>query len=139
MSIECRQVSRKYGVEALIATREVAMDFQIKLFNWQDKGNHLIILARGAMDRVAFRQLFDKIETTTQDLSECKVLVDLSDSTYEIDDPEIEAFVAELPLDSWPRGNKVAIVSTPEISGCHRLYFLAHCACGAGVGDRNFS
>lgn len=100
------------------------MDFQIKLFNWQDKGNHLIILARGAMDRAAFRQLFDEIETTTQDLSECKVLVDLSDSTYEIDDPEIEGFVAELPLDSWPRGNKVAIISTLEISGCHRLYFL---------------
>ena len=78
------------------------MDFKIKLFNWQDKGNHLIILAHGAMDRAAFMQLFDEIETATQDLSECKVIVDLSDSTYEIDGIEIEALVVGLPLDRWP-------------------------------------
>ena len=76
------------------------------------------------MESASFRKLFDAIETATQDLSECKVLVDLSDSTYRIDGAEIEALAAALQLDRWPRGNKVALVSASEISDYHRLYFL---------------
>jgi hypothetical protein len=76
------------------------------------------------MDRAAFRQLFDEIETATQDLSECKVIVDLSDSTHEIDGIEIEALVVGLPLDRWPEGNKIAFVSALGISDYNRLYFL---------------
>ncbi|HEY7220245.1 MAG TPA: hypothetical protein VH985_17810 [Candidatus Binatia bacterium] len=100
------------------------MDFQVKLFNWQDQGNHLIILARGVMENPAFRDLFDKIQTATQDLRECKILVDLSDSTYQITGAEIAALVASLPLDRWPPGNKVAFVSASEISDYHRLLYL---------------
>jgi hypothetical protein len=100
------------------------MDFQVKLYNWQDQGNHLIILTRGAMDSGAFRLLFDEIEAKTQHLSECKVLVDLSDSTYLIDGAEIQRLVARLPLRDWPRDNKIAFVSAPEISDYHRLFFL---------------
>lgn len=100
------------------------MDFQVKLFNWEDQGNHLIILARGAMDSGAFRVLFDKIEATTQQLNECKVLVDLSDSSYQIDGTEIQTLVLRLPLRDWPRDKKIAFVSAPEISDYHRLFFL---------------
>jgi hypothetical protein len=57
-------------------------------------------------------------------LTECKVLVDLSDSTYMIDGGEIEAFVAAMPLDHWPQSNKVAFVSTREIFGFHRLFIM---------------
>ena len=109
------------------------MDFQVKLFNWQDQGNHLIILARGAVDRKAFKQLFGEIETATQQLSECKVLVDLSDSACAVDGAELEALVAELPLDGWPRGNKVAFVSALEPTDFHRLYFLRIALVGRGL------
>jgi hypothetical protein len=114
------------------------MDFKIKLFNWQDKGNHLIILAHGAMERAAFMQLFDEIETATQDLSECKVIVDLSDSTYEIDGIEIEALVVGLPLDRWPEGNKIAFVSALGISDYNRLYFLRNQLVARGLGVEVF-
>jgi len=100
------------------------MNFQVQLFTWQDQGNHLIILARGTMDRTACRQLLGEIEKVTQPLSECKVLVDMSDSTCAIDGAEIEAFVAGLALDRWPGDNKIAFISAPEISTYHRLYFL---------------
>ncbi len=100
------------------------MDFQVKLFNWQDQGNHLIVLARGTMDKKAFKQLFREIEIATEHLSECKVLIDLSDSTYEISHGEIDALVAELPLHRWPLGNKVALVSTPDTFGYNRLEYL---------------
>jgi hypothetical protein len=126
-------MSRKNAAESLTLTCGVTMDFQVKLYNWQDQGNHLIILARGAMDRNAFRQLFGEIETATQHLSECKVLVDLSDSTCEIDGAEIEALVAELPFARWPRGNKVAFVSALELSDFHRLYFLRIALVGRGL------
>ncbi|HUR70473.1 MAG TPA: hypothetical protein VMZ02_00715 [Candidatus Limnocylindrales bacterium] len=100
------------------------MDFQIKLFNRQDEGNHLVFLTRGSMDAAAFRQLFAEIEKAALGLQECKVLVDLSDSTYQIDPTEIEELAAATQLTRWPRTNLVAIVSTPKIADYRRLYFL---------------
>ena len=100
------------------------MRFQVKLFNWHDQGNHLIVLARGVMDTEAFRLLFDEIEAATQHVSECKVLVDLSDSTYQIECAEIQELVSRLRLDHWPRNNKIAFVSTSECVDFHRLFFL---------------
>jgi hypothetical protein len=100
------------------------VDLQVKLFNLQDQGNHLIVLARGAMDKTAFAEMFDEVKKATQSLQECKVMVDLSDSTYEFNSGEIEAFVGELPLDDWPRGNKVAFVSASEGAEFYRLYLL---------------
>lgn len=100
------------------------MDFQVKLFNWQDHGNHLIILTRGVLDSGAFRLLFAEIEAATQHLSECKVLVDLSDSTCQIESAEIQGLVARLPLSRWPQNNKVAFVSASDIADYHRLFFL---------------
>ncbi|HEX5607307.1 MAG TPA: hypothetical protein VFY96_12370 [Candidatus Binatia bacterium] len=100
------------------------MNFQVKLFNWQDQGNHLIILGRGVLDSGAFRLLFDEIEAATQHLGECKVLVDLSDSACQIESSEIQGLVARLPLGCWPRNNKVAFVSASDIADYHRLFFL---------------
>ena len=100
------------------------MDFQVKLFNWQDQGNHLIVLARGVMDTEAFRLLFDEIAAATGQLSECKVLVDLSDSTYRIECAEIQGLVSRLRLDRWPGNQKIAFVSAAELSDYHRLYYL---------------
>ena len=100
------------------------MNFQISLFNWQDGGNHLFILTRGSMDAAAFRQLFAEIEKAALGLQACRVFVDLSDSTYQIDPTEIEELAAATQLTRWPRTNRVAIVSTLEIAGYRRLYFL---------------
>ena len=100
------------------------MNFQLKLFNWQDQGNHLIVLARGCMERTSFRKLFDEIVIATQGLTQCKVLVDLADSTYAIDTVEIEGLVAELQLDRWGPANRIAFVSAPERDDYYRLYFL---------------
>jgi hypothetical protein len=100
------------------------MDFQGKLFNWQDQGNHLIILARGVIDSEAFRLLFEEIEAATRDLSECKVLIDLSDSACRIECAEIQGLVARLSLNGWSLNNKVAFVSASDIADYHRLFFL---------------
>ena len=100
------------------------MNFQLKLFNWQDQGNHLIVLGRGCMEKTSFRKLFDEIVIATQGLTQCKVLVDLSKSTYAIDSVEIEGLVADLPLDRWGPANRIAFVSASERADYYRLYFL---------------
>jgi len=100
------------------------MDFQVKLFNWQDQGNHLIILAHGVIDSGAFKLLFDEIEAATQHLSECKVLIDLSDSRCQIESTEIQELVARLRLDRWACKNKLAFVAASETADYHRLFFL---------------
>ena len=100
------------------------MHLQVKSFNWQDQGNHLLIQARGDMDSAAFKLLFEEIEVATRHLSECKLLVDLSDSTCKIECAEIQGLVARLSLDHWPSKKRIALVSSAEISDYHRLYYL---------------
>lgn len=137
MSIECRQLSRKKAAETLTVTCEVAMEFLSKLFEWNDnKGNYLIVLARGFMDIDAFRRLFGEIAEATRSLSDCRVIADLSHSTYELEVAEVNALVGELPPNAWPPGNKVALVSGPYPGDFYRLYHL-HAALrvrGLGVG-----
>jgi hypothetical protein len=117
-------MSRKTFPKSLSASWEGKMEFQVKLFNWQDQGNHLIVLARGVVDTEAFGLLFDEIEAATEHLSQCKVLVDLSDSAYQIECAQIQGLVARLPLARWPRNNKLAFVSASDIADYHRLFFL---------------
>ena len=100
------------------------MEFQVKSFNSRDQGNPLLIQARGDMDSAAFRLLFEKIEAATRHLSECKVLVDLSDSTCQIQCAEIQGLVARLPLDRWPPNNKIALVAALDGTDYNRLFFL---------------
>lgn len=100
------------------------MDFQIKLFSWEDKGNHLIIIVRGSMDGAAFGRLFEEIATVTRPLPHCKVLADLSDAAYKLEADEIDALVGALPSDVWPPGNRVALVSGLVLEDYHRLYLL---------------
>jgi hypothetical protein len=128
-------MSRKGAAQSLTLFEEGdhRMEFQAKLFTWQDTGNHLIILARGAMNGPGFSQLFSKIHAETEGLNECKVLVDLSDSTCGIDGEKIEKLVAGLSLSGWPTGNKLAFVSASEIANYHRLYFLRTALVGRGV------
>jgi hypothetical protein len=100
------------------------MDFQVKVFNWQDQAKHVVVIGRGCMEKARFKKLFEEIERATQGLNQCKVLVDLSEGTYAVNSVEIDSLVAELPLDRWPRANRIAFVSATEIADYHRLQFL---------------
>jgi len=117
---------------------EVNMNFQVKVFNWQDQGNHVVVLARGCMAEACFRELFDQIEKATQGLNRCKVLVDLSDSTYAINTLELEGLVTGLLLDWWEPANRIAFVSAPDSANYHRLYFLRTGLVDRGLSDAIF-
>ena len=76
--------------------------------------------ARGVMEKARFKKLFEAIEMVTQGFNQCKVLVDLAESTYAVNSVEIDSLVAELPLDRWPPSNRIAFVSATGIADYHR-------------------
>ena len=100
------------------------MNLEIKLFTWADTGNHLIIIARGVLNRAALAKLFAEIAAATRPLSECKVLVDLTDVTCALELSEIDALVNELPYDSWPEGNKLALMAGAERDDHYQIYLV---------------
>jgi hypothetical protein len=102
------------------------MDFQIKLFSWPDRGNHLILITRGVMDTKAFDQVFQEVHTATQALRDCKVVVDLQDAMCNLENTEIQAFVAGVELARWPSTNRVAMVAPREIGQYDQLSALTN-------------
>ncbi len=100
------------------------MDFQIKLFSWPDRGNHLIMITRGVMDIRGFEQMFQEVLTATGSLRSCKVVIDLQDASCNIEEADIQPFVKGVRLDLWPSTNKVAIVAPPEIDQYDQLSIL---------------
>lgn len=100
------------------------MDFQIKLFSWPDRDNHLIVITRGVLDIKGFERIFQEVVTTTEPLGDCKVVVDLQDTTCNLTRADIQAFLDGVQPDRWPATNKVAIVAPPEIDQYDQLFVL---------------
>jgi hypothetical protein len=100
------------------------MDFQIKLFSWPDRGNHLIMITRGIIDIKGFEQIFREVVTATQPLLDCKVVVDLQDTTCNLESAEVQAFVDGMAPELWPATKKVAIVAPQEIDQYNQLVTL---------------
>jgi len=102
------------------------MDFQIKLFSWPDRGNHLIMITRGMIDAKGFDQIFHQLLTATQSLRDCKVVVDLQDAMCNLRQTEIQTFVDGVELGGWPSTNRVAIVAPREIYQYDQLSALTN-------------
>jgi hypothetical protein len=87
------------------------MDFQIKLFSLPDKGDYLIVITRGLLDKAALEQIFKEVATVTRPLRDCKVIIDLQDAACDFKLDDIQTLTNGLKLERWPATNKVAIVS----------------------------
>jgi hypothetical protein len=110
---------------------EEVMDFQIKLFSWPDRGNHLIMITRGVIDIKGFEQIFREVVTATQPLRDCKILIDLQDTAWNLESADIQAFVDGAQPDLWSSTNKIAIVAPREIDQYDQLFALS-----SGLGKR---
>jgi len=109
------------------------MDLQIKLFRWLSKGHHIIALTRGPIDIMGVVQLFAEVAEITQPLEDCKILIDLRDSSYKLDPADIQAFTSELRPNVWPEGSKIALLSAPSKEQYDQLMMLSSC-----LSDRGF-
>ena len=111
---------------------ERIMDFQMKIVRVLQRGNYVIAITRGPMDIDGFKRLFDKVIEETRPLLDCKVLIDLQDSRYQLLPAEVAELADSIDLQSWPQHNKVALVSSPEIEQYQQLAML-----GEGLAKRS--
>lgn len=109
------------------------MDFQIKLFSWPDRGNHLIMITRGLLDIKGLVQIFQEVVTATEPLGDCKVVVDLQDTTCNLAGVDVQAFVDDVHTDGWSATNKVAIVAPREIDQYDQIFVLTSGLAKRGV------
>ena len=100
------------------------MDFQIKLFSWPDRGNHLIMITRGVLDIEGIEQIFQEVVTATEPLRDCKVVVDLQDVTCTLERADIQAFVDGVATGALAFHNKIAIVAPRGIDQYDQLFIL---------------
>jgi hypothetical protein len=101
------------------------MNYQIKLFHWPERGDHIIMVVRGFVQIEGFKQMFRKVGEMTELLSDCKVLIDLVDANCGLDPAAIQAFVSEFTPDQWPPNSKIALVSTPQMQQHNQILLLA--------------
>jgi hypothetical protein len=101
------------------------MNYQIKLFHWPERGDHVIMIVRGFVELEGFKQMFCKVGEMTAALSDCKVLIDLVDATYGLDPAGIKAFVSDILTELWPVNTKIALVSTSQMQQQIQLLLLA--------------
>ena len=101
------------------------MNYQVKLFHWPERGDHVILIACGFVDIDGFKQMFRKVGEITASLSDCKVLIDLVDATYDLDPMDINTFVSAITPDLLPINPKIALVSTPQAQQHNPLLLLA--------------
>lgn len=90
------------------------MNYQIKVLRGLDRGDYVIMLARGAVDIAGFEQILDKVIDATEPLLDCKVLVDFQDSIFQFLPPDITEFLVWLELKRWPHNSKIAFISSPK-------------------------
>jgi hypothetical protein len=90
------------------------MNYQFKVLRGLDRGDYVIMLARGAVDIGGFEQILDKVIDESGPLLDCKVLVDFQDSIFQFSPPDIAEFLARFDPKRWPHSSKIAFISSPE-------------------------
>lgn len=101
------------------------MNYQAKLFHWPERGDHVIMIARGFVEIEGFKQIFRKVGEMTASLSDCKVLIDLVDASYGLDPADMQVLVSAIIPEIWPVDSKIALVSTPQLQQHNQLLLLA--------------
>ena len=89
---------------------EKLMQIQTKLFSWPDKGNHVIMIARGVLDARGLEQIPGEVAAVAIPHLDCKVLIDLVDADCKVE--LIDALLHESRPDLWPRQCRTALVSS---------------------------
>jgi hypothetical protein len=103
------------------------MDFQIKLLRWPHSGNHVIAISRGPLDPEGFKEIFREVDQITEPLSDCRVVIDLRDSTYAFEPTDIPVLLKDIVENIPPRDHKLALVSAPEVKYSKQLVLLSAC------------
>ena len=101
------------------------MDLKIKLLEWPEGGNYLIVITRGLINAEGFEQIFGKVAETSQALLDCRFLIDLEEATLTVEPLDIHLLVNGLGTDLRRHNNKIALVSSTDADDSARLRALS--------------
>jgi hypothetical protein len=103
------------------------MNLEIKLLRWPEGGNYVVAFCRGPLQWKGFRDIFRRVDRFTQPLSQCRVLVDMRDSSYMLEFTDITVLIDQIISDVASRENQLAIVSAPGVEYFRELVVLSNC------------
>jgi hypothetical protein len=102
------------------------LDFQIKVLQWEQERNFVIVIVRGSLDIWGVEQIFREITERTRSLAPYKVLIDLIDATlYRLEPLQVRAYVNELTPDWRSHARQIALVSPSGWLEHQKLQMLA--------------
>lgn len=93
---------------------EHPMQIHTKVFGWPDKGDHVLMVARGVLDARGLGQILGDIAAMAIRHVNCKALIDLIDADCKVELEEIDRLLHEPRPDLWPTERKIALVSSSE-------------------------
>jgi hypothetical protein len=101
------------------------MDLKIKLLEWPDGGNYLIVISRGLINAEGLERIFGKVAETSQGLRNCKFLIDLEETTLTVEPFDTDLFVDGLRAGLRRHNSKIALVSSTGTDDSARLRALS--------------
>src|SRR5918996_1741995 len=101
------------------------MDLKIKLLEWPEGGNYLILIARGLINAEGLERIFGKVAETSQGLLNCKFLIDLEGTTLTVEPFDTDLFVNGLGAGLRRHHSRIALVSSTDAADSARLRALS--------------
>lgn len=102
------------------------LDFQIKVLEWPQERNFVIVIVRGWLDTWGVEAIFREIAEKTRSLAHYKVLIDLVDATlYRLEPLQVRAYVNELTPDWRSHARQIALVAPSGSLEHEKLQMLA--------------
>ena len=101
------------------------MDLKIKLLEWPEGGNYLILIARGLINADGFEWIFGKVAETSQGVLNCRFLIDLEAATLIGEPFDTRLLINGLGADLRLHNNKIALVSSTDADDSARLRALS--------------
>jgi hypothetical protein len=109
------------------------MNLEIKLLQLPERGNYLIVIARGIIDPAELEQIFRQVAEKTQSLLDCKVLIDLDAADLRFEPADLQGLFHALAVDLSHPSVKIALVSSPKIDEFDRPDVLRASLSSAGL------
>ena len=102
------------------------LDFQIKVLEWPQERNFVIVIVRGSLDTWGVEAIFREISERTRSLAHYRVLIDLVDAAlYRLEPLQVRAYVNELTPDWRAHARQIALVSPSGWLEHQKLQMLA--------------
>ena len=82
------------------------------------------MVARGVLNIAGFHQIFVEVIRLTEPHSDCEILIDLVDATYDLEATQVDDLIGQT---SWSQEHKIALVAARRSEHFNQLSVLSAC------------